>query len=117
LMKSDRIRKLQARRKTVTDTPRSTPPNESWGVVRDQDPHQRRRLGLARARARLALQKVVGHYAGLQARAWHRLVALNRLLITSSRSGSRPDLHLMTTSAALRSPSCASVPARHPPDL
>jgi putative transposase len=34
-------------------------------------------------------KKVVGHYAGLQARAWHWLVALNRAGTVSSPSASR----------------------------
>jgi hypothetical protein len=34
-------------------------------------------------------KKVVGHYAGLQARAWHWLVALNRAVNRQSRMGSR----------------------------
>jgi putative transposase len=70
--------KLRARRKADTKKPRPTRPNEWWGI----DTTKVMIEGFGWVYLVVVLdwhsKKVVGHYAGLQARAWHWLVALNR---------------------------------------
>jgi putative transposase len=70
--------KLRARRKADTKKPRPTRPNEWWGI----DMTKVMIDGFGWVYLVVVLdwhtKKVVGHYAGLQARAWHWLVALNR---------------------------------------
>ena len=76
--------KLRAKRKADTRKPRPTRPHEWWGIAMTKvmiegfgwvylvvvlDGH---------TKLDWHTKKVVGHYAGLQARAWHWLVALNR---------------------------------------
>ena len=70
--------KLRARRKAATAKPRPTRPNQWWGI------HMTKVMieGFGWIYLVVVLdwhtKKVVGHYAGMQARAWHWLVALNR---------------------------------------
>ena len=70
--------KLRARRKADTKKPRPTCPNQWWGI----DMTKVMIDGFGWVYLVVVLdwhtKKVVGHYAGLQARAWHWLVALNR---------------------------------------
>jgi len=70
--------KLRARRKADTTKPRRTRPNQWWGI----DMTKVMIDGFGWVYLVVVLdwhtKKVVGHYAGLQARAWHWLVALNR---------------------------------------
>jgi len=70
--------KLRARRKADTNKPRPTRPNEWWGI----DMTKVMIDGFGWVYLVVVLdwhtKKVVGHYAGLQARAWHWLIALNR---------------------------------------
>jgi len=70
--------KLRAKRKANTSKPKPTRPNEWWGI----DMTKVRIEGFGWVYRVVVLdwhsKKVVGHYAGLQARAWHWLVALNR---------------------------------------
>jgi putative transposase len=72
--------KLRARRKADTRKPRPTRPNEWWGI----DMTKTMIEGFGWVYVVVVLdwhsKKVVGHHAGLQARAWHWLVALNRAL-------------------------------------
>jgi putative transposase len=70
--------KLRARRKPDTTKPRPTRPNEWWGI--DMTKVMIEGFGWVYIVVVLDWhsKKVVGHYAGLQARAWHWLVALNR---------------------------------------
>jgi transposase-like protein len=70
--------KLRARRKANTRKPRPTRPNEWWGI--DMTKVMIEGFGWVYLVVVLDWhsKKVVGHYAGLQARAWHWLVALNR---------------------------------------
>jgi putative transposase len=69
--------KLRARRKADTKKPRPTRPNEWRGI----DMTKAMIDGCGWVYLVVVLdwhsKKVVGHYAGLQARAWHWLVALN----------------------------------------
>jgi putative transposase len=69
--------KLRARRRVDTTKPRPTCPNEWWGI----DMTKVMIEGFGWVYLVIVLdwhtKKVVGHYAGLQARAWHWLVALN----------------------------------------
>jgi putative transposase len=70
--------KLRARRKADTKKPKPTRPNQWWGI----DMTKVMIDGFGWVYLVVVLdwhtKKVVGHYAGLQARAWHWLVALNR---------------------------------------
>ena len=70
--------KLRAKRKADTRKPRPTRPNEWWGI--DMTKVMIEDFGWVYVVVALDwhTKKVVGHYAGLQARAWHWLVALNR---------------------------------------
>ena len=70
--------KLRARRKADTRKPRPSRPNEWWGI--DMTKVMVEGFGWVYLVVVLDwhTKKVVGHYAGLQARAWHWLVALNR---------------------------------------
>jgi putative transposase len=70
--------KLRARRKADTRKPRPSRPNEWWGI--DMTKVMIEGFGWIYLVVVLDwhTKKVVGHYAGLQARAWHWLVALNR---------------------------------------
>ena len=70
--------KLRARRKAATTKPRPTWPNQWWGI--DMTKVMIEGFGWVYLVVVLDwhTKKVVGHYAGLQARAWHWLVALNR---------------------------------------
>ena len=70
--------KLRARRKADTKKPRPTRPNEWWGI--DMTKVMIEGFGWVYLVVVLDwhTKKVVGHYAGLQGRAWHWLVALNR---------------------------------------
>jgi putative transposase len=70
--------KLRARRKANTKKPRPTRPNQWWGI--DMTKVMIEGFGWVYLVVVLDWhsKKVVGHYAGLQARAWHWLVALNR---------------------------------------
>jgi putative transposase len=72
--------KLRARRKADTTKPKPTRPNEWWGI----DMTKVMIDGFGWVYLVVVLdwhtKKVVGHYAGLQARAWHWLVALNRAI-------------------------------------
>jgi putative transposase len=90
--------KLRAKRKPDTRKPRPTRPNEWWGIDmtkvmiegfgprREYPPSCGSDDRLCRSWVYLVVvldwhsKKVVGHYAGLQARAWHWLVALNRAM-------------------------------------
>jgi putative transposase len=70
--------KLRARRKADAAKPRPTRPIQWWGI----DMTRVMVEGFGGVYLVVVLdwpsKKVVGHYAGLQARAWHWLVALNR---------------------------------------
>jgi putative transposase len=70
--------KLRAKRRADTTQPRPTRPNEWWGI--DMTKVMIEGFGWVYLVVVLDWhsKKVVGHYAGLQARAWHWLVALNR---------------------------------------
>jgi putative transposase len=70
--------KLRAKRKADTRKPRPTRPNAWWGI--DMTKVMIEGFGWVYVVVVLDWhsKKVVGHYAGLQARAWHWLVALNR---------------------------------------
>jgi transposase InsO family protein len=70
--------KLRARRKADTRKPRPSRPNEWWGI--DMTKVMIEGFGWIYLVVVLDwhTKKVVGHHAGLQARAWHWLVALNR---------------------------------------
>jgi putative transposase len=70
--------KLRAKRKADTTKPRPTRPNQWWGI--DMTKVMIEGFGWVYLVVVLDWhsKKVVGHYAGLQARAWHWLVALNR---------------------------------------
>ena len=70
--------KLRARRKADTRKPRPSRPNEWWGI--DMTKVMIEGFGWIYLVVVLDwhTKKVVGHYAGLQAPAWHWLVALNR---------------------------------------
>jgi putative transposase len=70
--------KLRARRKADTTKPRPARPNEWWGI--DMTKVMIEGFGWVYLVVVLDwhTKKVVGHYAGLQARAWHWPVALNR---------------------------------------
>jgi putative transposase len=70
--------KLKARRKAGTTKPRPTRPNQWWGI--DMTKVMVEGFGWVYLVVVLDwyTKEVVGHYAGLQARAWHWLVALNR---------------------------------------
>ena len=70
--------KLRARRKADTRKPRPSRPNEWWGI--DMTKVMIEGFGWIYLVVVLDwdTRKVVGHYAGLQARAWHWLAALNR---------------------------------------
>ena len=70
--------KLRAKRRADTRKPRPTRPNQWWGI--DMTKVMIEGFGWV---CRVVVldwhsKKVVGHHAGLQARAWHWLVALNR---------------------------------------
>jgi putative transposase len=88
--------KLRAKRKTDTSKPRPTRPNEWWGV--DMTKVMIEGFGWVYVVVVLDWysKKVVGHYAGLQARAWHWLVALNRAVNRQFPQGIEgQSLHLM----------------------
>ena len=81
--------KLRARRKPDTRKPRPTRPDEWWGIDMTKVMIQ----GFGWVHLVVVLdwhsKKVVGHYAGLQARAWHWLVALNRAVNRQFPHGSQ----------------------------
>lgn len=70
--------KLKARRKANTRKPRPVRPNQWWGI----DMTKVMLDGFGWVYVVVVLdwhtKKVVGHYAGVQARSWHWLVALNK---------------------------------------
>ena len=70
--------KLRAKRKADTRKPRPTRPNEWWGI--DMTKVMIEGFGWVYLVVVLDWhsKKLVGHYTGLRARAWHWLVALNR---------------------------------------
>lgn len=70
--------KIKARRKPDQSKPRPTRPNEWWGI--DMTKIMIEGFGWIYVVVVLDwhTKKVVGHYAGLQARAWHWLIALNK---------------------------------------
>ena len=72
--------KLRARRKAATTKPRPTRPNQWWGI--DMTKVMIEGFGWIYLVVVLDwhTKKVVGHYAGMQARAWHWLVAFNRAM-------------------------------------
>ena len=91
--------KLRAKRKTDTSKPRPTRPNEWWGV--DMTKVMIEGFGWVYLVVVLDWysKKVVGHYAGLQARAWHWLIALNRAVNRQFPQGIEGQgLHLMADS-------------------
>ena len=81
--------KLRARRKVGTTKPRPTWPNQWWGI--DMTKVMIEGFGWVYLVVVLDghTKKIVGHYAGLQARAWHWLVALNRAVNRQFRDGVR----------------------------
>jgi putative transposase len=88
--------KLRARRKVGTTKPRPTWPNQWWGI--DMTKVMIEGFGWVYLVVVLDwhTKKIVGHYAGLQARAWHWLVALNRAVNRQFRDGVRDrELNLM----------------------
>jgi len=88
--------KLRARRKPDTRKPRPIRPNEWWGI--DMTKVMIEGFGWVYLVVVLDWhsKKVVGHYAGLQARAWHWLVALNRAVNRQFPGGIEgQSLHLM----------------------
>jgi hypothetical protein len=105
--------KLRARRKADTTKPKPIRPNQWWGI--DMTKVMIEGFGWVYLVVVLDwhTKKVVGHYAGLQARAWHWLVALNRAVNRQFPDGvSDQGLNLMATTAVSRphSPSCAPAP-------
>ena len=94
--------KLRARRKADTTKPRPTWPNQWWGI--DMTKVMIEGFGWVYLVVVLDwhTKKVVGHYAGLQARAWHWLVALNRAVNRQFPDGVRDRaLNLMACAPAL----------------
>lgn len=88
--------RLRAKRKADTKKPRSARPNEWWGI--DMTKVMIEGFGWVYLVVVLDwhTKKVVGHYAGLQARAWHWLVALNRAVNRQFPGGIEgQSLHLM----------------------
>ena len=107
--------KLRASRKPDTRKPRPTRPNQWWGIDMTKVIIE----GFGWVYLVVVLdrhsKKVVGHYAGLQARAWHWLVALNRACeppVPAWRSRAQR-LNLMAATAASRPPSPSCAPAPH----
>ena len=105
--------KLRAKRKADTRKPRPTRPNEWWGI--DMTKVMIEGFGWVYLVVVLDWhsKKVVGHYAGLQARAWHWLVALNRAVNRQFLDGIEGQgVNLMADKAASRprSPSCGPAP-------
>jgi hypothetical protein len=112
--------KLRARRKADTSKPRPSRPNEWWGV--DMTKVMIEGFGWVYLVVVLDrhTKKVVGHYAGLQARAWRWLVALDRAVNRQFLQRIEGQgLHLMPTTAAgrRRSPLRACTGPGHPPGL
>jgi putative transposase len=88
--------KLRAKRRAQTTKPRPTRPNEWWGI--DMTKIMIEGFGWVYLVVVLDWhsKKVVGHHAGLQARAWHWLVALNRAVNRQFPQGIEGQtLHLM----------------------
>lgn len=81
--------KLKAIRKAHTEKPRPTRPNEWWGI--DMTKVMIPRFGWVYVVLVLDwyTKKVVGHYAGIQAKACHWLEALDRAINQQFPDGSR----------------------------
>jgi hypothetical protein len=104
--------KRRARRKADTKKPRPDRPNQWWGI----DMTKVMIDGFGWVYLVVVLdwhtKKVVGHYAGLQARAWHWLVALNRAVNRQFSDGIEgQSLNRWPTTAASRPPSPSCAPA------
>jgi hypothetical protein len=69
--------KLKAIRRAITKKPKPTRPNHWWGI--DMIKVMIERFGWIYVVMVIDwhTKKVVGHYAGLQSKAWHWLIALN----------------------------------------
>ena len=65
--------KLRAKRRADATKPRPTRPNESWGIDTTKFMIEGFGWGLPRGVLEWRRKKVVGHHAGLQARAGHWL--------------------------------------------
>ncbi|WP_243438497.1 IS3 family transposase [Fundidesulfovibrio soli] len=80
---------LKAKRKPTGSKPRPTRPNQWWGI----DMTKVMIEGFGWVYVVIVLdwntKKVVGHYAGLQARAWHWLAALNKAVNRQFSEGAR----------------------------
>jgi len=88
--------KLKAIRRSHTKKPKPTKPNQWWGI----DMTKVMIDGYGWVYVVIVIdwytKKVVGHYAGLQSKAWHWLVALNKAVNQQVPQGVRgQDLHLM----------------------
>jgi transposase InsO family protein len=88
--------KLKAKRKADTKKPVPSEPNQWWGI----DMTKVMIDGIGWIYVVIVIdwhtKKVVGHYAGLQAKAWHWLVALNKAVNFQFPEGVKnKGLHLM----------------------
>jgi putative transposase len=104
--------KLRARRKADTKKPGPDRPNQWWGI----DMTKVMIDGFGWVYLVVVLdwhtKKVVGHYAGLQVRAWHWLVALNRAVNQQFSDGIEgQSLNLMADNGCSRPPSPSCAPA------
>jgi len=80
---------LKAKRKPTGHKPRTSRPNQWWGI--DMTKVMIKGFGWVYVVIVLdwCTKKVVGHYAGLQARAWHWLAALNKAVKRQFPEGAR----------------------------
>lgn len=81
--------RLKAKRVANTHKPRATRPHQWWGI--DMTKVMVDEFGWVYVVVVLDwyTKKVVGHYAGVQARSWHWLVALNRAVNGQFADGAR----------------------------
>lgn len=89
--------KLKAIRRADTKKPKPTKPNQWWGI----DMTKVMIEGFGWVYVVIVIdwhtKKVVGHYAGLQSKAWHWLSALNKAVNRQFPEGARgQDVHLMS---------------------
>lgn len=89
--------KLKAIRRADTKKPKPIKPNQWWGI----DMTKVMIEGFGWVYVVIVIdwhtKKVVGHYAGLQSKAWHWLIALNKAVNRQFPEGSRgQDVHLMS---------------------
>ena len=89
--------KLKAVRRSDTKKPRPSSPNQWWGI----DMTKVMIEGFGCLYVVIVIdwytKKIVGHYAGLQSKAWHWLIALNKAVNRQFPDGARGhNLHLMS---------------------